>query len=132
VIKRERLAQLISAEEELFIRRNPKSQQVALSASQSLVSGVPMPWMTRWSGAFPICVDSARGAKFKDIDGNEYVDFCLGDTGSMTGHAVDEISKAIATWISFSDTSKTLPNSKTATRQRACVFRIPTIELIAK
>ncbi len=96
MIKRERLTQLISAEEELFIRRNPKSQQVALSASQSLVSGVPMPWMTRWSGAFPICVDSARGAKFKDIDGNEYVDFCLGDTGSMTGHAVDEISKAIA------------------------------------
>ena len=96
MINREQLTQLISAEEELFVRRNPKSQRVAVSASSSLVSGVPMPWMTRWSGAFPICVDKASGAKFTDIDGNEYIDFCLGDTGSMTGHAVEQISQAIS------------------------------------
>jgi glutamate-1-semialdehyde 2,1-aminomutase len=46
-----------------------------------------MSWMAKWPGAYPIFVDSAQGARFTDVDGNEYVDFCLGDTGSMTGHS---------------------------------------------
>jgi glutamate-1-semialdehyde aminotransferase len=29
----------------------------------------------------------ARGARVTDVDGNEYVDFCLGETGDMTGHS---------------------------------------------
>ena len=45
-----------------------------------------MPWMTRWPGAFPIHVAEAAGARFVDVDGLEYVDFCLGDTGAMAGH----------------------------------------------
>ena len=49
--------------------------------------GVPMSWMTKWPGKYPLFVASARGAHFTDIDGNEYIDLCLGDTGSMTGHS---------------------------------------------
>ncbi len=49
--------------------------------------GVPMSWMAKWPGAYPVFVDSARGARFTDVDGNEYIDLCLGDTGSMTGHS---------------------------------------------
>src|SRR5260221_5457338 len=29
----------------------------------------------------------ASGAYFTDVDGNQYLDLCLGDTGAMTGHA---------------------------------------------
>ena len=43
-----------------------------------------MPWMTQWAGAFPVFVAEASGARFTDVDGIEYVDFCLGDTGAMT------------------------------------------------
>jgi glutamate-1-semialdehyde 2,1-aminomutase len=32
-------------------------------------------------------VASAQGAHFVDVDGNEFIDLCLGDTGSMTGHS---------------------------------------------
>jgi glutamate-1-semialdehyde 2,1-aminomutase len=32
-------------------------------------------------------VASAKGAHFEDVDGNSYIDLCLGDTGSMTGHS---------------------------------------------
>jgi glutamate-1-semialdehyde 2,1-aminomutase len=46
-----------------------------------------MPWMVRWPGGFPIFVESANGAHFVDVDGREYVDLCLGDTGAMTGHS---------------------------------------------
>ena len=55
-----------------------------------------MPWMTRWPGAFPLFVAEANGARFTDVDGNEYVDFCLGDTGAMTGHALPQVADAIA------------------------------------
>lgn len=40
-------------------------------------------------------VESAKGAHFVDIDGNTYIDLCLGDTGSMTGHSPDATVAAI-------------------------------------
>ena len=46
-----------------------------------------MNWMTRWPGAFPVVFETAEGAALTDVDGNAYVDFCLGDTGAMAGHS---------------------------------------------
>ena len=40
-------------------------------------------------GKYPIFVASAGGSRFTDVDGNRYIDFCLGDTGSMTGMMVE-------------------------------------------
>ena len=57
--------------------------------------GVPMSWMAKWPGGFPVVVESAKGAHFVDIDGNKYIDLCLGDTGSMTGHSPDATVAAI-------------------------------------
>jgi glutamate-1-semialdehyde 2,1-aminomutase len=34
--------------------------------------------------------------RFTDVDGNSYVDFCLGDTGAMTGHSPAATAEAIA------------------------------------
>ena len=52
-----------------------------------MLAGVPMIWMAKWPGGFPVYVKSASGARFIDLDDNEYTDFCLGDTGSMSGHS---------------------------------------------
>jgi glutamate-1-semialdehyde 2,1-aminomutase len=38
----------------------------------------------------------AAGARFRDVDGIEYVDLCLGDTGAMTGHSPEPVVQAIA------------------------------------
>ena len=57
--------------------------------------GVPMSWMAKWPGAYPVFVSEAKGARFTDVDGNTYIDFCLGDTGSMTGHSPDATVAAI-------------------------------------
>ena len=54
-----------------------------------------MPWMVRWAGPFPLFVDRARGARFVDVDGLEYVDFCLGDSGAMAGHGPAPAIEAI-------------------------------------
>ncbi|MCK7506346.1 MAG: aminotransferase class III-fold pyridoxal phosphate-dependent enzyme [Desulfobacterales bacterium] len=54
-----------------------------------------MLWMIRWAGSFPVFVKEAKGAHFTDVDGNSYLDLCLGDTGAMTGHAPEATVKAI-------------------------------------
>ncbi|NDA45639.1 MAG: aminotransferase class III-fold pyridoxal phosphate-dependent enzyme, partial [Actinobacteria bacterium] len=65
------------------------------SGQKSMPGGVPMSWMAKWPGAYPVFVKEAKGAHFKDVDGNTYIDFCLGDTGSMTGHSPDATVAAI-------------------------------------
>jgi len=42
-----------------------------------------------------VFVKEARGARFTDVDGHEYVDLCLGDTGAMTGHSPEAAVHAI-------------------------------------
>ena len=55
-----------------------------------------MPWMIRWAGGFPVFAVEAHGARFRDVDGHEYVDFCLGDTAAMTGHSPAPTVRAVA------------------------------------
>jgi len=55
-----------------------------------------MPWMIRWAGGFPVFAADAEGARFRDVDGREYIDFCLGDTGAMTGHSPDATVRAVS------------------------------------
>lgn len=95
-IDRDRLAELHAAEEHRFVDQHPRSAELAADARSHLLSGVPMPWMTRWPGAFPLFAAEASGAEFVDVDGHRFVDLCLGDTGAMTGHALPAVTAAIA------------------------------------
>src|SRR5438445_10328284 len=95
-ISREKLKQLSKREEQKFVAENPKSAVMYARARRSLLGGVPMNWMRKWAGAFPVFVAGAKGAHFTDVDGREYVDLCLGDTGAMTGHSPDVVADAIA------------------------------------
>lgn len=85
----------MAAEEHRFVEMHPRSAELAESGRRHLLAGVPMPWMTRWPGAFPIHVAEASGAGFVDVDGIDYVDFCLGDTGAMTGHGGGALAAAV-------------------------------------
>jgi glutamate-1-semialdehyde 2,1-aminomutase len=80
------LDDLLSRELDRFEREHPRSRELTTRAQRSLLAGVPMPWMIRWAGGFPVFAVEAHGARFRDVDGHEYVDFCLGDTAAMTGH----------------------------------------------
>ena len=80
------LEELYAREESRFVETHPRSRELAEQARASLFEGVPMHWMRKWPGGFPVFVQQAKGARFVDVDGLEYVDFCLGDTGAMTGH----------------------------------------------
>jgi glutamate-1-semialdehyde 2,1-aminomutase len=91
-----RLTSLRAEEESRFVATHPRSRELAEQAGGSLLAGVPMPWMTRWAGAFPVFVARASGARLVDVDGVEYVDLCLGDTGAMGGHALPAVAEAVA------------------------------------
>jgi glutamate-1-semialdehyde 2,1-aminomutase len=86
-IDRTRLQFLMQREQQKFVADRPKSAALFDRARKSLLGGVPMNWMAKWAGAFPPFVREARGAEFFDVDGHRYIDFCLGDTGAMTGHS---------------------------------------------
>jgi glutamate-1-semialdehyde 2,1-aminomutase len=79
-----------------FEREHPRSRELADRAHGSLLAGVPMHWMVRWAGGFPVFAADASGARFRDVDGIEYVDFCLGDTGAMAGHSPEPTIRAVA------------------------------------
>jgi len=100
VINREHLKALHKEEMERFISRTPKSAALFEKAKGVMPGGVPMSWMSKWPGKYPLFVESAKGAHFIDVDGNEYIDLCLGDTGSMTGHSPKPTVDAITTQLS--------------------------------
>ncbi len=87
MIDRAHLSSLLERERKTFVERNPRSRKLYERSRRSLVGGVPMNWMTKWAGPFPVFAERAEGARVHDVDGHEYIDFCLGDSGAMTGHA---------------------------------------------
>ena len=95
IIDRGLLAQQFEMEQQRFVETHPCSRALFQRAQKSLLAGVPMSWMVKWAGAFPVFVTEGHGAHFTDVDGHEYIDLCLGDTGAMTGHAPEPVLEAI-------------------------------------
>ena len=91
-----RIAAIFEAEQTVYVSRHPRSLQRIGGGIAGFYEGVPMHWMRDWSMPFPFLVESAQGSVLRDIDGNEYADFCLGDTGSMFGHSPAPVAEAIA------------------------------------
>src|SRR4051812_44605812 len=86
-LDRARLEALLRRERERFAASHPRSVELAARAHGSLLHGVPMPWMAKWAGGTPVFLAGARGSRVTDVDGHEYVDVALGDTGAMPGHS---------------------------------------------
>jgi glutamate-1-semialdehyde 2,1-aminomutase len=90
-----RIDALFAAESQRYVAAHPLSQQRTGHGIAGYYDGVPMHWMRDWSMPFPFLVASAQGSTLRDIDGHEYADFCLGDTGSMFGHSPAPVAAAI-------------------------------------
>jgi glutamate-1-semialdehyde aminotransferase len=95
-IDRDHLAALIDRERSAYRAGFPGSRDAFSAAGHHLLGGVPMTWMRMWPGGFPIYHATASGARLTDIDGHEFIDFCLGDTGAMAGHSPAAVQAAVA------------------------------------
>jgi glutamate-1-semialdehyde 2,1-aminomutase len=91
----QRIAAVFEAESASYVALHPRSRHLAGRGIAGFYQGVPMHWMRDWPMPYPFLVESARGAVLRDVDGNEYADFCLGDTGSMFGHSPTPVVEAI-------------------------------------
>ena len=94
-VPRDRLASLLTDERTRFASSHARSADLLERSRRSLLSGVPMTWMAKWPGGHPLFVRHAAGARLEDVDGNVFVDFCLGDTGAMGGHAPEATALAL-------------------------------------
>ncbi|HEY5051508.1 MAG TPA: transaminase, partial [Acidothermaceae bacterium] len=92
---RSRLTSLIEGERAMYIATHPVAAAMNRSATH-LVRRVPMTWMAKWSGGFPLYLDGASGNRITDVDGHDYVDFALGDTGAMAGHSPRPTVEAVS------------------------------------
>ncbi|MBU2665367.1 aminotransferase class III-fold pyridoxal phosphate-dependent enzyme [Actinoplanes bogorensis] len=98
-VDRARLAALADRERASFAERRPRSA-AAYQRADHLFGRVPMTWMNKTAAGFPIYFETAHGNRITDVDGHEYLDFCLGDTGAMAGHSpapvVDAVTRRLA------------------------------------
>jgi glutamate-1-semialdehyde 2,1-aminomutase len=94
MIDRAHLGRLLDRERQRFAGSNPCSRR-AYGQAAHLFGRVPMTWMNKHSGGFPLYLASARGAHVTDVDGHDYADFCLGDTGAMAGHSPAPVVEAV-------------------------------------
>jgi glutamate-1-semialdehyde 2,1-aminomutase len=90
-----RVHALLQQELATFAERHPRVRELHDRARASLLDGVPMNWMIKWAGPFPLFLESASGAHATCADGHDYADLCLGDTGAMAGHGAPPVMAAV-------------------------------------
>ncbi|MFN6994593.1 MAG: transaminase [Aquincola tertiaricarbonis] len=100
-VQPQRVQDLMRAEQAWYARHHARSGELFAQGKGSWLYGAPSHWMRRWIGGWPVNVKDEGGTRpygvrFADVDGNEYVDFCLGDTGGMCGHGHPAVVEAMA------------------------------------
>jgi glutamate-1-semialdehyde 2,1-aminomutase len=85
----------LESEQARFAGARPRSRAAFAAGERHYLYGAPMHWMRRWAGGFPLYAARASGSRLWCVDGFEYTDFCLGDTGAMAGHAAPAVTAAI-------------------------------------
>jgi glutamate-1-semialdehyde 2,1-aminomutase len=94
-IERQRVTDLLAREKSRFVSSHSRSKRLAEESAPHFLAGVQMPWLVEWESPFTVFVEKAFGAHITDVDGNEYVDLCLGDTGAMFGHSPQVLVQAV-------------------------------------
>src|SRR5208337_150733 len=94
-IDRSRLARLRAAEDAEFVRRTKVSESLRARAAAHLPMGVPMSWMSGLYRTAPIYISGGSGPVFRDVDGNEYLDFNLCDLSMTMGFGNETIASAV-------------------------------------
>lgn len=123
---RARLAALWESELEVFRAQRPRSEEQWERAIRHMPDGVPMLWMAKWPGPWPVYVERASGSHFECVDGIDHVDLCLGDTGAMCGHAPEPSVRAISAQLAKGSTFM-LPTTDAAAAAELLAerFRVP-------
>jgi glutamate-1-semialdehyde 2,1-aminomutase len=118
------LEEIIAAQEEIFVRRQPNSAHLAEAAQQHLAGGVTSSWQI--TAPQPVWLSHGYGSKVYDVDGNEYVDLHGGYGAALAGHGHPAIQEAITTQVSRgTHFAQPTPNAVAVARELARRFGLP-------
>ncbi len=70
-----------------------KSRLLYRRASRAIPGGVNSP--VRYYPPYPMFVAEAKGSKFRTVDGEEYLDYCMAYGALIDGHASREVAEAV-------------------------------------
>jgi glutamate-1-semialdehyde 2,1-aminomutase len=93
-IQEDRIGQLIADEEQVFLRRQPRSTELIAQAREHLAGGATSNWQIAEPQA--VWMSHGEGSKVYDVDGTEYVDMHGGYGASIAGHAHPAIVAAVS------------------------------------
>src|SRR3954453_3341659 len=85
---------LITAEEQVFLRRQPRSTELIAEAREHLAGGATSNWQIAEPQA--VWMSHGKGSKVYDVDGTEYVDMHGGYGDSIAGQAHPAIVAAVS------------------------------------
>src|SRR5580700_320046 len=118
------LKELIAAQEEIFVRRQPNSAHLAATAQQHLAGGVTSSWQI--TVPQPVWLSHGHGSKVWDVDGNEYVDLHGGYGAALAGHGHPAIKEAITTQVARgTHFAQPTPNAVAVAEELARRFGLP-------
>ena len=86
--------ELLEREAARFAERTPASEALFRRARRSLAGGVASGYHRR--DPWPVYFASGEGARIRDVDGSEYLDFHNGFSAMVQGHAHPAIGAAVA------------------------------------
>jgi glutamate-1-semialdehyde 2,1-aminomutase len=76
---------------------NDRSSELFERALKVTPGGVSSP--VRAFGPNPLFIESAKGSRIKDVDGKEYVDYCMAYGPMVAGHACDDVLNAVKNYL---------------------------------
>src|SRR5271163_3012726 len=118
------LKEIIAAQEEIFVRRQPNSAHLAATAQQHLAGGVTSSWQI--TVPQPVWLSHGHGSKVWDVDGNEYVDLHGGYGAALAGHGHPAIQEAVKTQVSRgTHFAQPTPNAVAVAGELARRFGLP-------
>lgn len=90
------VSKLTDEEDARFVAERPRSRALLERARGAMPNGVPMSWFASSYAHPPLFVARGEGARFTDVDGNEYSDFNIADMSMFGGYAPAPVVRAVA------------------------------------
>lgn len=104
-----------------------KSKKIYEESVNYLPGGVDSP--IRAFKPYPFFVEKAKGSKLFDVDGNEFIDYCLGYGPIIYGHANDYIVEESKKQLELG-TAYGVPSEKEVILAKEVIDRVPCAEMV--
>jgi glutamate-1-semialdehyde 2,1-aminomutase len=104
-----------------------RSEELYKRARQVIPGGVNSP--VRSYAPYPLFVASAKGSRFTTVDGEEYLDYCMGYGALLDGHSPNEINNKVKTAVE-NGTVYGQPTEREVELAELITSLVPSIEMV--